>query len=177
MRHAIAASAALLLAACGGQDGGNGQANDGNATAPGGGGSAAGGGNVAMQPGEWETTTQVLSMNVPNMPQGATPPTPPPTTVRSCLTQDQAAQPSADFITGSGENGGCTSENFSMANGRMQGTVQCSAEGASMRSTVDGSFTPTSYDVRQQVQTSAQGISMTMESRTTGRRLGDCPAG
>lgn len=168
MRKSSAAIAVLLLAACGGQSG-NEQGAEGEA-----GGAA--GASVSLQPGQWEMTTEVVSMNIPNMPAGMTPPMPPPTTVRTCLTPEQAAAPGGDFITGSGEGGGCRSENMSMENGRIQGTVQCQAEGGSMTAAVSGQFTPTSYEINQQVETSAEGMTMEMESRTTGRRVGDCPA-
>jgi hypothetical protein len=116
-------------------------------------------------------------MNVPNMPQGVTPPTPPPTTVRSCITPEQAARPNANFLTGSGESGGCNFENFNMAGGRLQGAVTCNAQGTTMRSTFEGQFTPTSYEMTTQVETNAGGMAMNMATRTSARRVGDCPAG
>ena len=178
MRNVIVSAAALLAAACGSESGsGNrseaGKAGAGNSSAAaGGGGSAA----PALQAGEWEMTTQVLSMNIPNMPKGMSPPLPQPTTVRTCVTPEQAANPSGGFLTGSGDDGGCTSENVSMSGGRIQATVQCRAETGTMRSTINGEMSATSYAITQQVETSAQGMTMEMESRTTGRRIGDCPA-
>jgi hypothetical protein len=184
----------LLLAACGGGSGG--ESDSGNAAAggeaaagagagagagaaEGAAGDAGGGGGGAVAasfaPGLWETTTVVLSMNVPNMPQGFRPPMPPATTVRHCLTPEQVSRPPADFMSGGGESGGCTYRDFAMANGRIRGTVQCGADGGAMRMTMDGSFTPTRYEMNQQVETSGQGMTMNIESRTTGRRVGDCP--
>ena len=180
MRRAGTAFAALLLAACGGQSGNEqaGNAAGGTETeAAGGGGGGGGAASVALQPGMWETTVEVVRMNMPNMPQGMATPTPPPTTISYCLTPEQAARPSADFLTGSGETGGCTYENFSMENGRIQGTVSCNAQGTQMRSTLDGQFTPSSYEMNTQVQTTTGGMTMDMETRTSARRTGDCPAG
>jgi hypothetical protein len=180
MRLAVATAAIAMLAACsGGGGGGNEQAPAnaaGNAagTESGGGGETA---SVSLQPGQWETTVQVTRMDVPNMPQGVTPQTPPPTTIRSCITPEQAARPNADFLTGSGETGGCSYENFSMAGGRIQGTVSCNSQGTTMRSTFDGQFTPSSYEMNTQVETNAGGMAMNMATRTTARRVGDCPAG
>jgi hypothetical protein len=171
MRHWIAAAPAMLLIACGG----GGEAGGGNAAKAGG-----GGGKVeaaSFQPGQWETIVQITRMEIPNMPQGAAPPTMPPTTVRSCLTEEQARQPSANFLTGSGENGGCTSENFTMAGGRISGTVQCNSQGTQVRSTMDGRYSPTTYELTMQSQTQAQGMNMEMDARITARRIGDCPAG
>jgi hypothetical protein len=176
MRQWIGIAAALTLAACssgGGGDDAN-KAADGNgaAAAEGGGGSAA-----TMQPGQWEITTNVTRIAIPGMPAGMTPPMPPPTTVRNCLTPEQAAQPGAGFVTGSGETEGCTYQSNSVSGGRIQAVVQCTTPAGNMRSTINGQFTATSFEVNQQVQTSAQGQTMDMESRTTGRRVGDCPAG
>jgi hypothetical protein len=174
MRGSIIAISAILLAACG-SEAGNEQAAA-NKAAPassGGGGMAAGA--MTMQPGQWEIRTEVGRMEVPNMPAGMSPPTPPPTTVNTCLTPEQARAPSGDFLTGSGQAAGCTTENMSMAGGRVRGIVQCNQQGTTMRSTMDGQFSPTSFEINQRVETSAQGMNMTMESRTTGRRTGDCP--
>lgn len=173
MRGSIAAVAVLLLASCGGPSGNRQKAEAGNAATPAPSGAVAA---VAMQPGQWEITTEVLRMEVPNMPKGVSAPTPPPTTVRTCLTPQQASAPSGGFLTGSGESGGCTTQNMSMSGGRIQGTVQCDQQGSTMRSTMDGQFSPTGFEVNQRVETSAQGMNMTMQSRTSGRRVGDCPA-
>ena len=173
MRSSIVAIATVLLASCSGGGGSaNQQAATGNAATPGGGG---GGSGLSLQPGQWELRTEVVRMNVPNMPAGMSPPMPPPTTVRYCLTAAQASQPNANFLTGSGESGGCHSENMSVAGGHIQGSVVCSNEGTNMRSDMTGQFTPASYEISQRVHTSAQGMEMDMESRTTGRRTGDCP--
>ena len=172
MRRSTAALAALLLSACSGGSGGNDSAGTGEKAA---GGEAAASGET-MQAGQWDMTTQVVSINMPGMPAGASPPMPAPTTVSVCLTPEQVANPGANFATGSGANGGCTSDNMSWANGRVSGTVQCSQSGTTMRSTLDGRFSGTTYDVTQRAEISGGGQTMTTESRTTGRRTGDCQA-
>ena len=177
MRRSTAILAAVLLASCGGTNGNDQKAAEGaEATADASGSGGGAGASVTMQPGQWEITTTVAEVSMPNMPQGMSAPTPPPTTVRTCLTAQQATAPSGSFLTGSGEGAGCTTENMSMSGGRIRGTVQCNQQGTRMRSTMDGQFAPTSFEVNQQVETSAQGMDMTMQSRVTGRRIGDCPA-
>jgi hypothetical protein len=175
MRRSVAAMTALLLVSCSG--GGGEEKAAGGDTAAADGPAAAGGGGamVTMQPGQWEITTEVVRMSAPDLPQGASVPNPPPTTIRTCLTPEQAAAPTGGFLTGSGENSGCTASNLSMTGGRVQGTVQCEQPGTTMRSTLDGTFTPTSMEMNQRVETTAQGMTMEIESRTTGRRVGDCP--
>jgi hypothetical protein len=172
MRQGIGFAAIAALAACGG---GGDKAEGGNAAA-GAAGNESGGGSaaaVAMQPGEWEITTTVARVSVPGMPAGAATPLPGPTTVRSCLTPEQASQPGAGIFTGAGEGEGCTYESNNISGGRVQAVVQCSQGGQAMRSTVTGQFAATSFEVSQQVQ--ASGVEM--ESRTVGRRVGDCEGG
>ena len=180
-RVTIAATAALMLAACGGQGEGEAdQAGNQAEAASGTEGAAPGGAALAMNPGDWEMTVQMVRMNAPGIPAGATPPTPA-TTVRTCLTPDEASQPTPGFLTGGGQadaNSNCTYENFSNAGGRIQGTVQCTMPEGTMRMTLDGTVTATSYELTQQTQMSGGGTNgMEMESRITGRRIGDCPAG
>lgn len=174
MRKSAVAIAALLMISCSGQEKGGNEAAGNEAGGSESGGTAAA---ASLQPGQWETRIEVTKMSVPNMPQGMSPPLPPPTSVSYCLTPEQAAQPNANFLTGSGESGGCTYENFSMRNGRLQGTVQCNHEGATMRSTMDGSFSATSYEINSRAQTSMSGMTMEMETRTSARRTGDCRGG
>ena len=178
MRQLIGIAAVLTLAACGGgSDGGDGnKAGGGNgSTGTGGGGSAA----VAMQPGEWEMTTTVTRMTVPGMPAGMNAPLPGPQTARNCLTPEEAAQASENFLsetTGAGE--GCTSESGSMSGGRIQATIQCNRPEGQVRMTMTGQYTATTLEMTQQVQTRAPGgQNVEMEARIAGRRVGDCAAG
>lgn len=170
MRTSIAAAAALLLVACGSRD------KAGNSSAEGGAGSGPAAG-ASFQPGQWEVTSQVTRMTIPNMPPGVAAPTPPPTTVRYCMTAAQASRPDANFLTGGGQAGGCTYSDFSMAGGHLQGNIQCNQQGTTMHTAMTGDFTATGYEITQRTQVNAGGISTDVESRTTGRRVGDCPGG
>ena len=177
-RVTIAAAAVLMLAACGGSGDGEADRTADKAEAESGAGSAAAGGAAfAMNPGEWEMTVQMVRMSAPGVPAGAMPQAPA-TTVRTCLTPEQASQPTPGFLTGGGQAGAdsnCTYENFSNAGGRIQGTVQCTMPEGTMRMTLDGTVTATSYEMTQQTQMSGAN-QMEMENRITGRRVGDCPS-
>ena len=184
MRRPLAAIAALLAISCSSQEpAGNGSAAGKEAAGKEGAGAGVGeerAGSTAaasFQPGQWETTTEVTRLNMAGMPAGVTPPMPPPTTVSYCMTPEKARRPDANFLTGSGEDSGCSYTDFTMSGGRIQGIVQCNQQGTSMRTTMSGQFTATSYEMNQQVQVTAGGVTTDMESRTTGRRVGDCPAG
>jgi len=190
MKLAIGAAAALLLVSCGGRDeaGNEGApASGGNATAAGnaqagadggdGGAAAAAGAVAEMRPGQWETTVEVLRVdmgNVPGMPPGMTPPGQGRTSVRSCLTPEQARRPNANFMTGA-DQAGCTYENFSMAGGRVRGTATCNQAGSTVRTTIDGSFAAESYRIETQSQVSTNGMNVETSTRISGRRIGDCP--
>lgn len=182
MKHAITtAAAALLLVSCSGGDKAGNEAaisGDGNAAASAGGTeSSRGGATAELSPGQWETTVEILRMdmgNVPGMPAGMTPPRPAPTTVRSCLTPQQARRPNAGFMAGNNE-AGCAYENFSMAGGRVQGTMTCNQQGSTVRATVNGSFSPESYRMESDSQVNSNGVSVSTTTRVTGRRIGDCP--
>lgn len=187
MKAMIVGAAALLLASCGSRDeAGNAAANGaagngaaGKATAADG-GPAAAAAAISLRPGQWETRVEVLRLDMggmPNMPAGMNTPLPPPTTILSCLTPEQASRPNADFITGSGEQGGCTYQDFSMAGGRIRGTVTCNAQGTQMRTTMNGEFAPDSYRMESESRISANGNTIDTASRISARRIGDCPAG
>lgn len=178
MRRSITAIAALLLVSCGGQDQAGNASTEGNEAATASGGDGGGGAAAAsFEPGQWETTTAVTRLNMAGMPAGVTPPMPPQTTISYCMTPDKARRPDANFLTGSSEGSGCSYTDFTMSGGRIQGIVQCNQQGTSMRTAMSGRFTATGYEMTQQVQVTAGGITTDMESRTTGRRVGDCPAG
>ena len=172
MRLLIGVAAAAALSACGG-------GNDGGGNESAGGTAASGSGGATMQPGQWEMTTTVARMTVPGMPAGMNPPMPPPSTTRTCLTEEEARQTSANFLnetTGAGE--GCTSQNSSMSGGRIQATVQCNRPEGQVRMTMNGQYTATTLEMTHTVQTSMQGgQNVEMEARIAGRRVGECPAG
>ncbi|MGQ0558382.1 MAG: DUF3617 domain-containing protein [Sphingosinicella sp.] len=168
MQKTIAAMA-MALAACGSQPGNQQAAADGDAA--GGGGSAA----IALQAGLWEVTAEMVSMNISGMPPGVTPPMAPPTTIRNCLTPEQARAPNADFFSGKSE-GGCTGENMSFGGGRIQGTIRCETPQGTMQIAMDGSYDATSYQMTQRIEGQMAGQSVNMENRVSARRVGDCPA-
>lgn len=188
MRRCITALAALLIVSCGSQEkaaNGSAAGNEAGAAQPatsGGTGTESGGGGGAatasLTPGEYETRVEVLRINMvngPNLPAGITTPVPPPTVARSCLTADKARRPDANFLTGSGAQGGCTYENLSMEGGRIQGAVTCSSEGTRMRTTMNGQFGADGYSMESESRVEAGGMTMETASRITTRRIGDCP--
>jgi hypothetical protein len=200
MRASAAAAAALLLAACGGQDGNLGNAAQSKAGDPAAGnaagaqsggvaGSPAASGARAMQPGQWEMTTQVTSVEMPGAPpaaqaqlraqQGQT------QTDRRCITPEQAANPTRNLVGSGPQSRNCQFSDTTFAGGVIRIRATCRQPGGPGRAemAMEGAFTETTLDGRLTV--TAVGPNMTggpgtqtvrASSTVRGRRVGDCPA-
>ncbi len=125
----------------------------------------------AIQPGQWETSVTITSVDMPGAPPemakmmiGRT------TTVKQCLTPEQAARGPQDMLKG---NKSCEFTHYSIAGGRLSSEMVCRQGGGTMTATSSGSFTPTSYTATGKVVVSG-GAAMTMTSTTSGRRTGEC---
>ena len=168
MRHWIAAAPALLLIACG--EGG------------GGGGSA-----VALQPGQWETTVQFTSIEVPGAPEAAVAQMREmmsrPQTRSECITPQQAANPTGNMMTpGAGSNCQFSESTFAGGAIRVRGTCQQPGQGSAQMS-MEGSYTPTtmqaqiSSEVQAPPGTQSGPQSVRMSGTFSSRRTGECAAG
>jgi hypothetical protein len=170
----VTAAGLLALAACGGPD-----KADGNGSASKQGSAASAGGDVKLEPGEWEMAIETVNVSAPGLPPTVVASMKQPrVTDRTCMTQEEANRPKADMFAGSaGSN--CKQEGFTWAGGRMKGTTTCTAAGGKGKVTMamDGQYSAQSMDINMKMTTEAAGTPMTVESRMTGRRVGDCPAG
>ncbi|WP_213981293.1 DUF3617 domain-containing protein [Sphingomonas sp. dw_22] len=140
-------------------------------------------GPAHFAPGEWETTVEIVGMDMPGM--ASMPPQmrdqmkkslmAANRSVKTCVTPEQAAKPQADMLTGK-TDGRCTYRNYTMANGRIDATLACSGpRGGEMTQTIAGTFTDASFTLASEVHSSGgPGGSMNMKARTTGKRIGDC---
>jgi hypothetical protein len=136
---------------------------------------------MKMEPGQWEATNEVISASAPGVPEAALKQMiGQKTTVSNCVTPEQAARPSANFLAAQ-KDSDCTYQNFSMDDGRMTGTMTCSGGNVpgKMVMKMNGRYDPTSYDMNMEMDASAMpgGMTMTLKAKTTGRRVGDCAAG
>ena len=141
---------------------------------------------VSLQPGKWETSVTILSLEGPGLPPGMA------TAMKSrmagqkvetCLTPEQAAKPPQDML-GAAKN--CTYEKFEMSGGKMSASLVCKnapgMPGGDMRATMSGNFASTSYDVTSESTMSMPampgraGGAVTTKTQVTGKRLGDCDA-
>jgi len=180
---------ALGLAACGksGSQAGGNAAATGNAAAPAASasagtqsGGATAGGNVHLNPGEWETSSEMAMTGLGNLPPEAARAMKGLThreTSRQCLTPEKAQRPSGDLFAGKLREG-CTREGFTFAGGRVQGTMTCK-DPRGMASTVamDGQYGGDSFDVTMKITASGEGRTMVWNSHSVGRRIGPCAPG
>ena len=178
--HTIAATM-LLLAGCGSQSANQGAgANQQAAAAPAAAAAAGGGsGSLTIQPGEWEISMEMQAAEVSGMPAGMHLPQIPPTTVRSCVTPEQVSRANASFLGGGASHSGfnCDYSGVTIAGGRIQGTSTCHSPAMEATITMDGSFTPTSYDVHQQMRSTMRGRTSSSTTHLVGRRIGECTPG
>lgn len=175
-RLAMAATALLGLAACGGAEevpeARNMSAEEVAAELSG----------VRIEPGLWEATSEVVDVRAPNLPvqvremmmaQAGT-------TVRNCITPEQAQRPDANFLAAQ-QDSNCSYQDFAMRGGKLTGTMVCTGGElpGEMRAQMEGEYGPERYDMQMTMQTSGmpEGADLTIETRTTGRRLGPCPEG
>jgi len=133
-----------------------------------------------LRAGQWEATYEIVSIDGAGMPpeamammKGNK------TSVRNCITPEQAAKPDADFMAGQ-KDSKCEYRDWSMRGGKISGTMSCAIEGqGEMVMAMDGSFTRDSYDMVTEMDNPGlpDGMTMKIKSRTSGKRVGDCPAG
>ena len=140
---------------------------------------AAPAGPVSLQAGQWEITTVVengrnLDKGKAVFPieAGAT------ETSKVCLAAADAAKPQPTFFVPAMTSCSYTNDYFS--DGTMQAQITCLKDGMSgtIGATVRGSYTATTIEAQQIVETRlASDGDVSITSKLTGKRIGDCPAG
>ncbi|MBB4640941.1 DUF3617 domain-containing protein [Rhizorhapis suberifaciens] len=172
-----AASGVLLLSACGkGQDNGTPMSADDVAKKV---------QAVKLTPGQWETTVQILDVKMEGLPEGA--PTGmmnnmigTKTTVKSCISREQAEKPNADFLAAQ-KNANCSYSSFDMTGGLIKAAMTCKGKNqpGELKMNMTGKYGADSYEMNQETNMSGfqKGMSMAMKSKVTGRHIGNCPPG
>jgi hypothetical protein len=135
--------------------------------------------SVRVEPGLWELSSAVLEAQGPNLPREAQ------ARIkghrqhaRNCITPEQAARPEANFLRRQVDSN-CTYRGFSMRGGRVRGEMRCTGGDmpGTMTTSMDGRYGARSYDVRMHMTSTEMplGANMIIDTRTIGRRIGDCP--
>lgn len=130
---------------------------------------------LAMQPGQWEVTAEMRRMETPNLPGNAFPAIPP-TTTSHCITPDLAAKPLDGIMAGGAMPQDCVSESNNVANGRIRATFSCAQGGVPSRTTIDGAFSPTNYEMTMTMRIGEGDSTINSEMLIRGQRTGDCQA-
>ena len=180
MRTIFAASACLaLLAAC--SDGGADADNDGTITSEEVAAEAASGGDITMRAGQWEHTIEFTELDMPGVPAGMQDMLKQQmgsgVTTTTCMTQEEAEKPNADFFGGEGQDN-CTYEEFDRSGNKMTLRMTCDAgNGGTAKVAMDGEFGADSFSLSMDNTMSGGPTGdVTMKGTVSGRRLGDCPA-
>lgn len=133
---------------------------------------------MKMDPGQWEATNEILSATAPGMPPDALRQmVGQKNTVSNCITPEQAAKPSANFLAGQ-KNSNCTYQDFNLKGGKMTGTISCTGGDmpGKMVMKMDGEYDARSYRMNMDMEAAGMpgGMKMNIKAKTTARRVGAC---
>jgi|JI8StandDraft_2_1071088.scaffolds.fasta_scaffold08724_4 hypothetical protein len=121
-----------------------------------------------VMPGQWQSTSVVEHMTMPGMPpealammKGR------PTTVRYCLTPEEAAADPRKLLNA---DKSCTVKRFTLNAGTIDAEMQCRTDQGPATISMKGRYAADSYEMTSRMTNGP----MTMQSRVTARRLGPC---
>lgn len=137
----------------------------------------AGGAGSFVLPGRWESKVTIEEMTIPGMSadmssqmksfNGRI------ETDVSCLSEEEARRPKEDFFAG--ENKNCRYDRFTMAGGKIDAVMKCTAEGATQTMTMQGSYSPNTYNMQMTMQGGGENVAgMSMKMRVDAKRVGQC---
>lgn len=140
---------------------------------------------LKIEPGLWKSSTEILAVDMPGVKDKAmaeqiakSMKSAKATDFSHCVTPAEADKPSSEMFAGKA-TGQCKYENFEMANGRIDATMSCTPTGGTMKMAMNGTYSPTGYDIMMNMTTTnAQmpGGGMSMKAHTKGARTGVCKA-
>ncbi len=133
--------------------------------------------SVKVDPGQWESTTRILSATGPLPKETIDKMVGQETRAAHCITPEQAARPNANFLAAQ-QGSDCSYQDFRMRNGKLSGRMTCTGGQlpGKMRTTMSGDYGPRNYDMVMDMETAGLpgGAAMRIKARTEGRRVGDC---
>ncbi len=129
---------------------------------------------MRIDPGLWLLSSEVIDVAAPDLPlEVRNRMVGPRSRLRHCITPEQAASPSANFLAAQ-VDGRCRYRSFSVSDGRIEGAMTCPEAEANMV----GRFQRDSYVMRMDmVSPMPGGTNMTIKVRAVGRRIGECEGG
>lgn len=127
-----------------------------------------------VQPGQWEATVTVQSIDMPGAPPQIAAMMKGKATRQSyCITPEQAAKGPQEMLK---QNPSCHFTKYTMTAGVISTAMTCSQNGGTMTAQANGRYTPTSFNVSSTAVMSGK-MSMRMTSTSSGRRVGPCAGG
>jgi hypothetical protein len=134
-----------------------------------------------VDPGLWEQTVRLLSVDAPGMPAEA----------RSamqkamdqaqvhkvCLTPEEAKSPREDFFTGKAEN--CRYEHFKWGSGKIDLRLECQHPNTRQMMELAGTYEPRRYSLTMTATNlgKAPEERLVMKMKVDAKNVGPCPAG
>ncbi|HEX8301618.1 DUF3617 domain-containing protein [Sphingomonas sp.] len=134
-----------------------------------------------MQPGEWENTVQLVSAEMPGVPemlrkQMEAEAKKPPETKKECKKEEDSK--AIDFTKLAPAAQGCTFPKYVAADGKLDAEMECKGPFGPVKMTISGSQSSTSYGITMTQAQSMPGqtAQSKMTIRATGKRIGACKA-
>lgn len=143
-----------------------------------------------IDPGQWTSTTEIVSVNLDGLPAAQQKMGEAMTkqmvgrkqTAQNCVTEEEAKKPAAGLFAG-GDASACTYDNFKMAGGKLDATMTCKGKGpgaGTMHMTMAGDYAGDTYNVDVEMKMEGgqgmPGSGMTIKARNAGKRIGECKA-
>ena len=137
----------------------------------------AGGAAGFVRPGRWESKVTIEEMKIPGMSQDMANQMPNfegrVETSVNCLSEADVQRPKEDFFTGDNKN--CRYDRFTMADGKIDAVMKCANQGSTHTMTMQGSYSPTTYNMRMSMQGAGEGAAgMSMKMRVDAKHAGQC---
>jgi hypothetical protein len=129
---------------------------------------------VQLKPGQWEGRFTIQDIDMPQAPAGMKDQMKSVmsrTSLRYCITPQQAANPGAEMFSGQ-ENKNCTYGNFSATGGKVTGQVSCKGEGGTMNAAMSGSYAPDRYAIDMDMKMDGGPRAMALTARSEGKWIG-----
>jgi hypothetical protein len=123
-----------------------------------------------IQPGLWEMTTGIDTIDMPSAPPAMAQAMRQPRTARICITPEQAAQGPKSIQQA---DKSCKVARYDMAGGKYVADVVCRRPTVTMTTHTAGTYSPTTLAAKSQMSSTGQ-MKMAMTMTVAGRRVGAC---
>jgi hypothetical protein len=134
--------------------------------------------DTMVQPGLWQSKTNVEEMNMPGIPAQYAAQMKQSIaqhrdeTSKHCIKPEDVKKPKEDFF---GADKSCRYDHFTMGGGKIDVAMVCHHEETTEKMNVSGSYTPTSYSIDTSMTGSGgEQNGMSMKMHVDSQRVGEC---